>query len=150
MRKLKRLFVSASFIAIALLSINTTQAQTVQIQKQELPKNAIEFLDKNFNKQTISYITQEKEWFSTDYTVVLEDQTKIDFDKNGNWEEVENKAKGIPTDFILPSISKYVTTNFPSTQIIKIEKDSNKYDVKLSNSLELVFNLKGNFTRIDD
>lgn len=52
--------------------------------------------------------------------------------------------------FILQSIRDYAAKNFSAHQIRKIEKNSRKYEVKLTNGVELEFDLNGNFLRIDD
>ncbi|MEC4113459.1 PepSY-like domain-containing protein [Myroides pelagicus] len=150
MKVFKRLFIGVSLFAIGALSIQTAEAKKIQIQKNALPKTAIEFLDQNFSQEPINFITEDKEWFDTDYSVLLNNMTEIEFDKNGNWTDVSNKTTAIPTDFILPAIVSHVKTNFANAHILKIEKDNRQFEVKLSNSLELVFDNNGTFMRIDD
>nr|WP_242499231.1 PepSY-like domain-containing protein [Flavobacterium sp. 140616W15] len=47
-------------------------------------------------------------------------------------------------------IVSYINTNFANTTITKIDKGTWGYEVNLSNGLELEFNSKGNFIRIDN
>ena len=43
------------------------------------------------------------------------------------------------------SIHSYIEANYPDASIVKAEKYSNKYEVKLDNDIELYFDLEGNF-----
>ncbi|WP_394774174.1 PepSY-like domain-containing protein [Flavobacterium sp.] len=46
-------------------------------------------------------------------------------------------------------MASYVKTNFRKEKITKIEIGTSGYETKLTNGLELKFNLKGDFTKID-
>lgn len=126
-------------------------AQESVIKTNELPKTALDFISKNFSGQKVSQAVKDKGMISTDYEVWLDNGVKIEFDGNGNWEEVDGeKDTAIPTGFIPAKITSYVSKNFPTHKISKIEKDSNSYDVELTNGLDLEFKLNGDFLRIDD
>ena len=126
-------------------------AQKTVMQLNELPKEAQTFINKHFKDYQLQYVTKKtKHYFVKKYEVYFQDRTKIEFDGEGNWKEVEGKINPIPSGFILPEIKNYIAKNFPTTQIIEIERKTWKYEVKLSNRLELEFDTKGNFIKIDD
>lgn len=126
-------------------------AQKTQIQINQLPEIAKTFINQNFKNENISYIVKEEEFLTVDeYKVVLGNGTKIEFDSKGNWKEVSNKTQALKTNFIPKNILSYCTKSFPNTFVTKIEKSRWKYEVELSNGLELLFDSEGNFTRIDD
>lgn len=126
-------------------------AQETAIKTSELPKAAQDFISKNFSGHKVSQAVKDKGMISTDYEVWLDNGVKIEFDSKGNWEEVDGKNDAaIPTGFIPAKITSYVSKNFPTHKISKIEKDSNKFDVELTNGLDLEFKLNGDFLRIDD
>ncbi len=140
-------FLTAFFLFIGISS----NAQESIITKNELPKTAQKFVSDYFAKSTIDYVKMDKETFSTDYKVKFTDGSEIEFDSKGEWIEIDGNKTVIPTGFIQKSILTYVKEKFPNTQIIKIEKGRfGKQEVKLSNGLELEFNSKGEFKRIDD
>lgn len=140
-------FLTAFFLFIGISS----NAQESIITKNELPKTAQKFVSDYFAKSTIDYVKMDKETFSTDYKVKFTDGSEIEFDSKGEWTEIDGNKTVIPTGFIQKSILTYVKEKFPNTQIIKIEKGRfGKQEVKLSNGLELEFNSKGEFKRIDD
>lgn len=144
-----KLTLAAILIAAATLFGSTLLAQETQITKTQLPKAAQVFLSQYFPGQEISRIVKDKELMKTEYEVYLGNSVKIEFDGNGKWKEVDGKHTAIPSGFILPSITRYISANFPDQQIAKIEQTKAKYEVELLNGVDLDFNSKGGFLRID-
>lgn len=144
--------VAIKILSVVFLLIGiSANAQESIITKNELPKTAQKFISDNFSKSTIDYVKMDKEVFSTDYKVKFTDGSEIEFDSKGVWMEVDGNRNTIPTGFIQKSILTYVKEKFPNTQIVKIEKGRfEKQEVKLSNGLDLEFNSRGDFKRIDD
>ena len=56
----------------------------------------------------------------------------------------------MPTAIIPAQIASYVSQNYPDTQIVQIDRDKRDYEVKLTNRLELTFDLNFNLIGIDD
>lgn len=125
-------------------------AQEKVINIAELPVKAHTFLKTHFIKEPVGYILKDSDIFSTDYTVNLVNGTKIEFDNKGNWDEVKGKNNPLPEAFVPASIVKYVKEKFPNNTITEIDKNYWNYEVKISNGLELKFNSKGEFLKIDD
>lgn len=120
------------------------------ITLEELPGKAQLFIQTYFNQHKVLYVIKEaEEYFTHSFEVLLEDKVKIEFRKNGDWKEVDGKKKPIPTDFIPKKIMNYLNRSFPNNEVVKIEKGKRKYEVKITNGLELEFDLKENFLRID-
>ncbi len=142
------------FTAIALFMIFltgfTAQAQKSSITMAQLPANAQNFLKKHFPKQTPNYILKDEETFSLDYKVQLADGTEIEFDRKGNWEEVDGNKNTIPNSVVPAPILTYVQTHYKGAAIVKIDKGAWDYEIDLNNGLELKFNSKGEFLRVDD
>lgn len=126
-------------------------AQKTTITQKELPSAAQSFITNNFSGQKVSSVIKEVEYkMKTEYEVYFENRMKVEFDGDGNWKEVDGKKTEIPTGFIPAPIVNYVKKNFPTEKITQIEKKRSKYEIDLSNGLELVFDLNGNFLKIDD
>lgn len=117
---------------------------------KELPLTARNFINRYFTKPHISYIKIESEFLSKKYEVILTDRTEIDFDKKGNWTEVDCKKNAVPAALIPVSIKDYVKTNFPHEIITKIERDGSGLEVELANDFSLKFNKQGKFVSMDD
>ncbi|MBS7255661.1 PepSY-like domain-containing protein [Flavobacterium branchiicola] len=127
----------------------SANAQKTVIKKEALPANAQTFLKTHFGSKKPSYILQDKEILSTEYKVKFDNEIEIEFDKKGNWKEVDGKNSKIPKSIVPKKIATYIKTNFPKEDVSKIEIGSSGYETKLSNGLELKFNLKETFIKID-
>lgn len=116
-----------------------------------LPKAAQAVIDKNF-KAKVNVVKIEKSLGRvSDYEVILTDGTEIEFDRDGNWQNVEVGVSGsVPTAFVLTPISQYVKKNHPGQKIVGIERDHGGFDVELTNGIDMKFNKAGQFIRYDD
>ena len=140
----------AAFAIIGLSFGLSANAQKTVITKAALPVNAQTFLKTHFSDQEQTYILQDKDTFSSDYKVQFANSVEVEFDGKGNWEEVDGNQNAIPAAIVPKAIASYIKTNFPNVPVIKIDKGKWGYEVDLNNGLELEFNSKGNFIRIDN
>lgn len=56
----------------------------------------------------------------------------------------------VPTGIVPQAIKDYVSKHYPEAKILKIERDSKTYEVKLNNQLELEFNKAFQLIDIDN
>ena len=120
----------------------TSLADDRMIPVSQLPATVNTFVTKNFPGKTITYAEKDVEFGGTKYDVMLNDGAKIEFDKKGNWDNVDCKVPA--------AIAQYVKTNFPGAKIVKIDKERHGYDIELSNDIELKFNKNGALIGMDD
>ncbi|TCO94369.1 putative PepSY-like beta-lactamase-inhibitor [Bacteroides heparinolyticus] len=141
-----------SILALAIFAVQFSFAGDVITQDaKQLPLVARNFINRHFTKPQIHYIKIESEILQNKkYEVQLADFTEIDFDKQGNWLEVDCKKAAIPAALIPTSVQEYVKTNFPREIITKIERERSGMKIELSNDYSLKFNKKGKFVSIDD
>lgn len=149
MKNVKLLLVGL-VMSSALLSSQSTFAKDVVITKTELPKKASTFIDTHFKGKEISLVEKDTDFLSTSYKVKFVDNIEIDFDKSGEWDEVDGNKSAIPTSFILKPIVAYVNSNYKEATITKIDRETRRFEVKLSNGLELEFSKDGKFKKIDE
>ncbi|MDO5759744.1 MAG: PepSY-like domain-containing protein [Bacteroidota bacterium] len=122
-----------------------------EISFSALPQKSQQFINQHFADKTIQIVFMEREMFGKEYEVMFVDGTQIDFNNSGSWTEVECKlAPGVPLTFIKEGIVTYVSTRFPNAYIESISYEHNRYEVDLSNHVDLVFDSNGNFLRYDD
>ncbi|AJH15601.1 PepSY-like domain-containing protein [Myroides profundi] len=148
MKSLKTLF-AGLFMSIALLASQSTLAKDVIIIKSELPTKASSFIDTYFKDKEVSKVEKDIDFLSVSYKVTFTDNVEVEFDKSGEWDEVDGNTTTLPTGFILAPIVTYVADHYKGETITKIEKETRKYEVKLSNGVELEFSKDGKFKRID-
>lgn len=116
------------------------------INRDDLPEPAREFLTEHFPKAKVGMIKTDKHFLKkTDYDVKLVNGTKIEFNNSGKWTSVDCNRSEVPDAIIPRAIRKYVRTNYPDVKIVKIERTSSKYEIGLSDDVELTFNLLGQF-----
>lgn len=132
-----------------LSSFWVSNAQETVIQKNDLPKAAQEFLSKEYADNDWAIGKKDKGSLSLKYDVTLADGSEIEFDKNGQWTEIDGKGKAIGAHFIPNKIAAYVKANYPGQSFTKIDKSDRKIEVKLANKVELEFTKDGDFVKID-
>ncbi len=141
-------------IAAMMLGIMSGYAfDKYSVDRNDLPVEAQKFLDDYFPKAKVGMIKTDKHLLKkTDYDVKLVNGTKIEFNNAGKWTSVDCKTREVPSGIIPKTIRTYVSKNFPDVKIVKIEKTSTKYEVGLSDDVELTFNLLGQFksVKMDD
>ena len=120
------------------------------IQVTQMPQPVQQFIKQHFADSKVALAKMESDFFYKSYEVIFTNGNKVEFGKNGNWEEVNCKYTSVPTAIIPTTIQKYVTTNYPDTRVLKIERDKKEYEVQLSNRVELKFDLKFNLIDIDN
>ena len=117
---------------------------------EKLPAKAQEFVKKYFPSEKVSYVKEEADFMELSYEVVFAQGTKVEFTGQGEWKEVDCRYSTLNEDLVPEQIRSYVRQNFPDTKFVKIEKGYRDYEVKLTNRLELTFDLNFNLVDIDD
>lgn len=150
MKAIQNIRIFSAIFFTALLCNLSANAQNTPITINELPEKAQAFLREHFSGQSHDYLLKDAETFKVDYEVRLTNGTEIEFNKKGEWKEVNGNKIAIPVSVLPMSIASYLKTNHPDTFATKIEKETKGYEVKLDNGLELKFNSRGKFVKIDD
>lgn len=143
----RQLTILLTLITLSLTSLSF--AQDKKITAAQLPATAQNFIKQHFKGQTVAAAKLDKEMFDTDYETILSNGVKINFDANGNWDEIESKG-ALPSSVIPATINNYIAANYKGQNVIQIDKKKAGYDIELSNGTELEFDANGKFLRIDD
>ena len=118
------------------------------VDETRLPTIAQEFVQAHFPAAKVTQVIRDRDNNDLDYDVTLDSGIKLGFDKDGNVEDIESRTK-LPDTVIPQKVREYVAATYPDHQIIEWEKDRTEQEVKLSNNVELKFDLTGTFLRID-
>lgn len=140
---------------VALVCLVTFQVSAVAdndkpVSMTQLPTTAQQLIKKYFSKKKVALAKQETGLFEKSYDVVFNNGEKVEFDRRGNWTEIDCKMSAVPVALVPAKIAQYVKSTYPGTKILKIEKDDNRYEIKLSNRLEITFNSSFQVVDIDD
>lgn len=138
-------------LAVFSLGIITAKADNDRlIAKENLPKKAQQFIDSNFKNSKITYVKDESYFLEKSYEVLFADGTKVEFNRKGEWKEIDCRHSSIPATIVPAKILEYVNSNYQDVRILQIERDRVDYEIKLSNQLEITFDKKFNIIDIDN
>ncbi len=120
------------------------------ITREELPENAQVFLAQHFEGIEILYAKAERDMgIVTSYDVVLDGDVKVEFNRSGEWTNVDCEHSQVPNSILPQGVLDYVSNKFAKSYVVEIERGLMGYDVKLSNDLDLDFDKNGKFLRVD-
>lgn len=148
----KKIAALALGLAVLFGAVNIASAGDDKIISfAQLPKVAQSFVKKHYPKLQVSLVKLDKELFDQSYEVILSDGSRVEFDKKGNWTDIDGQDRPIPLTAIPASISAHVRKNFPGTKVVQIERtDRGRYSVELDNHIDLLFDKNFRFVGIDD
>lgn len=145
MKKLIFLFV-CFWVVVATAMASNDKSITVE----QLPPAARQFIKKHFATQTVAMAKMETDFMSKSYDVIFTNGDKLEFDKRGQWTDVDCEHSQVPADILPVAIREYVGKMYPDVKVLQIEQTDRKgYDVELSNGLELKFDKKLNMIELD-
>lgn len=112
----------------------------------KLPAAAQALLKEHFADKTPLVITAD--W--DDFKVAYPSGESVEFDKKGNWKDIDCRLSAVPEALIPAQISSVIEQNFPGAVIVKIDRDRKGYEVKLDNGLEIELNKRFQIIDMDD
>lgn len=149
MKTLKNI-TSGSLLIVSLLLVTlSVNAQDKVIPESELPAEITTYLKTHFPDSPILQASIDRDTFSYSYEVTLKDRISLEFDSDGAVNEIESKS-ALPTSVVPNEISDYVLSTYPDRTIVQWKLDDRYQEVELDNGMELEFDMKGSFMRIDD
>ena len=138
-------------LALAFVLMSATyDARETTVSVNKLPKAAQNMIANNFKGKKVTLAKKDVEVNLVNFDVVLNDGTKLEFDSNGEWTEVDCKPSTVPAAIVPSAISKYVKAQYPNARIVQIERDSRGYEIDLSNGMDISFDKQFNVVKTDD
>lgn len=125
-------------LCLLAVSLGVAFAEMI-IPATNLPKKAQTFIATNLKGANVMYVELE---YDT-YDVIMSNGTRIKFLESGEWKQVKC-YNGINPAILPASVAGAVAKKFPNIKIIKIHKQWDGYEIKLSNRIEAYFDTKGN------
>ncbi len=136
---------------VALVSVPSAVAGDRPITFERLPQAAQQFVKKHFASYQISIVKLDEELLEKSYDIIFTDGTKIEFDRKGNWQDIDSKHSAVPASVIPAQIANYLSKHHPNEQVRQIERTRRRgYQVELSSGADLVFDSKYRFVGFDD
>lgn len=137
-------------IVISLMAIGCiSKADDKPVKFEKLPTAAQKFVKDNFTDNTVVLVTKDDD-VAPDYEVMFDNGTVLHFSSKGILEKIEAYKEGVPQYLIPKKIQEYVSATYPEVFYREYEIERGRYEVKLSNGLELTFNSTFTLIEIDD
>jgi hypothetical protein len=149
MKKLMRIFIVAS---LGVIAVACESYDEKVVSEGKLPQAARDFISMHFPDQSITRVVMDTD-MRVDYNVRLDNGFNLEFNKAGEWRDVEGNGMEIPESLqaeLPDGIVTYVETNHDGQAISTVELNNSRYEVDLTSGVELVFNQSGEFVRYDD
>lgn len=137
------MFILLAFVLTLSLPVMADDDRVITFE--QLPAQAQTMLKKYFADKVPLVVTVDMD----DYTVLYQSGEKVEFDKKGNWREINCKTSSVPSALIPEQIKAVVKQTYPGATIIKIDRDRRGYDIKLNNGLDIEFNRNFQVVEID-
>ena len=139
------------FVALLALTCSFTACAKDQvITYDQFPEPAKAIVAAHFDAAQIAYVLLDKGLFDDEYEVRFNDGRTIEFNKAGELQKVDCKQTEVPSALIPEQVRAYVKANFPNAFITEWSKDDRRWKAELNSGLDLEFNSKYEFVRIDD
>lgn len=146
---MKKFFLSSIIaMTVCLISYSCT-AEDLIVNVRDLPQTVQSFLNSHFSNTSVAAAIKD----GNDYEIRMGNGWEMEFDRDGQWENIDCKRDAVPASVIalIPeTIVSYISSNFAQAFITEISKDRSGYEVELSNGLDLRFSSKGSLKTIDD
>lgn len=147
-KTIKRLVLS--LVCILTVSATALADNDRPVNVNQLPQTAQQVIKKQFAGSKIALAKQETDMFGKSFDVIFTNGNKIEFDRNGNWTDIDCKHSAVPSALIPSQIRNYVNKSYNGQKVIQIERDRKTYEVKLSGGIELTFNKQFRLIDIDN
>lgn len=137
-------------LASLTLCLSSCSGNAQVVPFSQLPTAAQTFVQTYFAEADIAVVLVDKDGLYDEYTVTMNNRIQMEFDHNGSLEEIKTGQLPVPQGIVPAAIDQYVATHFPNAFIVEYSVNRRTQKVELNNRLDLEFDLKGNFIRIDD
>jgi hypothetical protein len=152
MRKIKLLVTALFLLLVAepLWAAPIFDNDERQIEFNELPSTAQNFIKKHFALEQPSFVLLDQGLVSNEYEAVFNSGLKLEFAGNGDWTEIKCHEGEVPAVLIPKKIADYVARRYPTAVIKQLKRERYEWEVKLSGGLELTFDKNFKLVDIDD
>ena len=142
-------FLSMFAIVAAMFAVVGCEKNDEVVLAENLPREVTTFVQTHFpGIEILNVIKDYSGRKAYDFEIRLDDGTRLEISKGGEWKDVENYKKGVPSSIIPAEILAYVADNHPEAIVISIDRERG-FEVGLNVGVDIYFDQSGNFSRYD-
>ena len=147
----KKFLIKASLMATVVVFSLTGCDKEEIIPSLDLPSEITNYISIHFPNNTIVQAINDRDVLTKTYDILLSESISLEFNRKKEIVDIDgvDGITQLPNSVIPEKILQYVTTNYPTNFITDWELDDKNQQVQLDNGLDLEFNMKGDFLRID-
>jgi len=135
-------------LAFGSLSFSGCDKESI-VSASDLPSQIQDYVTAHFPNNNILQVTKDREGFKHNYELILDESITLEFNKKHEIVDIDGISK-LPDSVVPEKLLLYISTNFTENYIIGWEKEDKNQEIKLDNDMDLVFNMNGDFLKIDD
>ena len=145
---MKKLFLV--LVSVFALSVTVMAIEDKPVTVDKMPNKAQQFIKKYFGSHQVAIAKMETDFLSKSYDVIFTNGDKVEFDKKGEWTNIDCEYSAVPMDVVPAAIKAYVNKNYPNAKVKQIEKERKGYDVELTNGWDIKFDKSFNVIDLDN
>lgn len=147
MNKIKGIKMIVLTIVLALSFASCDNQEVIAADK--LPPKIKSYIAKHFPDDSIVQVFKSRDGLTKTFDIYLSGNNNLEFNRKNQIIGIDG-GMSIPTSVISPQIRQYVKKKYVNQQITAWELDGKNQHIVLSNGIDLEFNKKGEFLRIDN
>ncbi len=136
--------------AIFIIALILTSCEKDKVLTYEnYPSEIQAYVKTHFSDASIIQTTKEKDFLTSEYTVILSDMTRLEFNRKFDIQDIDSNTE-LPSSVVPGVIINYINNQFPDNFIKGWELEDKHQQISLNNGMDLEFKMDGTFMRIDD
>ncbi|HOO85686.1 MAG TPA: PepSY-like domain-containing protein [Prolixibacteraceae bacterium] len=136
------------FIAILALAFVSCEKETV-LDDLNIPEEISDYVNTHFPDNKIIQIIKDVDELELTYDLTLEGSFSLEFNRKKQIISINGLNK-LPDSVIPEKLLNYANNHYAEQHIVEWSLDNRDQEIKLDNGIELKFNTKGEFLRIDN
>ncbi len=141
-------FIKTIFASVTLFLTISCEKEIIT-PSDDLPVEISTYLTIHFPKNTIVQVIKDLDGLTKTYDILLSENISLEFHRKKEVIAIDGVTQ-LPNAVIPEKILQYVNINYPTQFITDWELDIDNQQIELNNGLDLEFNKKGDFLRIDN
>lgn len=119
------------------------------ISSLDLPVEINSYISTHFPNKSILQVIKDKDGLIKSYDILLNENVSLEFNRKNEIIDIDGNTK-LPDSVIPDKILQFVALKYAANFVTDWQLDGNNQQVELDNGLDLEFNIKGEFLRIDN
>lgn len=141
-------FIKTIFASVTLFLTISCEKEIIT-PSDDLPVEISTYLTIHFPKNTIVQVIKDLDGLTKTNDILLSENISLEFNRKKEVIAIDGVTQ-LPNSVIPEKILQYVNINYPTQFITDWELDFDNQQIELNNGLDLEFNKKGDFLRIDN